>query len=73
MDVNTEEAVSKDHLEKGKQDSLPEDHLEDKRLTLAGIPLGLEYNWSWVMFSSFSLIVTVANACNILSYLRILE
>ncbi|XP_069584208.1 phosphatidate phosphatase LPIN1 isoform X1 [Ranitomeya imitator] len=51
MDViPEEEEVCEDHLEEGN--SLPEDHLE-KRLTLAGIPLGLEYHWSWTQTMNY--------------------
>ncbi|XP_073424340.1 phosphatidate phosphatase LPIN1 isoform X1 [Dendrobates tinctorius] len=46
MDVIPEEEVCEDLLEEG------EDHLE-KRLTLAGIPLGLEYHWSWTQTMNY--------------------
>ncbi|XP_040283260.1 phosphatidate phosphatase LPIN1 isoform X1 [Bufo bufo] len=53
MKVHSEEDLSREHPEKGSQDSLPEDHLEDKRLTVAGIPLGLEYHWSWAQTMNY--------------------
>ncbi|XP_063771462.1 phosphatidate phosphatase LPIN1 isoform X2 [Pseudophryne corroboree] len=53
MDVNPAQHLSKDHPEKEKQEQLPEYHLQERKLTLAGIPLALEYNWSWAQTMNY--------------------
>uniref|UniRef100_A0A8C5QUC0 phosphatidate phosphatase n=2 Tax=Leptobrachium leishanense TaxID=445787 RepID=A0A8C5QUC0_9ANUR len=53
MDVNTAEQLNRDDTGEGKEETLSEDQAEDRRLTLAGIPLGLEYHWSWAQTMNY--------------------
>ncbi|XP_053565644.1 phosphatidate phosphatase LPIN1 isoform X2 [Bombina bombina] len=53
MDINSATNQSIDCIVETKHENLSDDHLEDKRLTLAGIPLVLEYNWSWAQTMNY--------------------
>ncbi|XP_063298220.1 phosphatidate phosphatase LPIN1 isoform X2 [Pelobates fuscus] len=53
MDVNTAEHLTTHQLQEEKEETLSEDQGEDRRLTLAGIPLGLEYHWSWAQTMNY--------------------
>ncbi|XP_053315192.1 phosphatidate phosphatase LPIN1 isoform X2 [Spea bombifrons] len=52
MDVNSAENPTGDILEEGKEETVSEDQAEERRLTLAGIHLGLEY-WSWAQTMNY--------------------
>ncbi|CAH2246092.1 phosphatidate phosphatase LPIN1 isoform X2 [Pelobates cultripes] len=53
MDVNTAEHLTTHQLQEEKEETLSEDQGEDRRLTVAGIPLGLEYHWSWAQTMNY--------------------
>ncbi|KAM8953385.1 phosphatidate phosphatase LPIN1 isoform 2-T2 [Pelodytes ibericus] len=53
MDVNTTANLSGDNPEEVKEETLSEEQAEERRLTLAGIPLGLVDHWSWAQTMNY--------------------